>query len=266
MLSLQRNGIYVQINNLKKSYGERQVLNGINVNIKTGEFVAIVGKSGCGKSTLLRLIAGLEESEAGSIVLNEEPLQGLNKKARMMFQDGRLLPWKQVIDNVCIGLPADYRKKAKEALAQVGLEDRISDFPSKLSGGQKQRVALARALVHEPNLLLLDEPLGALDALTRLDMQELIETLWTEKKFTAILVTHDVEEAVAIADRVILIEQGRIAFNQFIRLARPRKRTNPAFAMYVEEILARIMNKKVENEYIQPFHEKSLSFLNSINN
>lgn len=266
LLSLQRNGVNVQINSLEKSYGKREVLNGVNVNIKAGEFVAIVGKSGCGKSTFLRLVAGLEDAKAGSIQLNEERLQGLNKKARMMFQDGRLLPWKRVIDNVCIGLPGDQQKKALESLTQVGLEDRANDFPSMLSGGQKQRVALARALVHEPNLLLLDEPLGALDALTRLEMQELIETLWTEKKFTAILVTHDVEEAVAIADRVILIEDGRIALNQNIALARPRKRTNPTFGMYVEEILTRIMNKRTEKEYTQPFHEKSLSLLNSVNN
>lgn len=148
----------------------------------------------------------------------------------------------------------------------MGLEDRANDFPSMLSGGQKQRVALARALVHEPNLLLLDEPLGALDALTRLEMQELIETLWAEKKFTAILVTHDVEEAVAIADRVILIEEGKIALDQTIAIARPRKRTNPTFGMYVEDILATIMNKKIDKEYDQPFHGKSLSLLNPVNN
>lgn len=259
MLSLQRNGVNIQINGLEKSYGKREVLNGINVNIKDGEFVAIVGKSGCGKSTFLRLVAGLEDAKAGSIILNEERLQGLNRKARMMFQDGRLLPWKRVIDNVRIGLPADHQKKALESLTQVGLEDRANDFPSMLSGGQKQRVALARALVHEPNLLLLDEPLGALDALTRLEMQELIETLWAEKKFTAILVTHDVEEAVAIADRVILIEEGKIALDQTIALARPRKRTNPTFGMYVEDILATIMNKKIDKEYAQPFHGKSLT-------
>ncbi|WP_337020202.1 ATP-binding cassette domain-containing protein, partial [Oceanobacillus massiliensis] len=197
----------------------------------------------CGKSTLLRLIAGLEEFNEGSIQLNGEPLKDLNKYARIMFQDGRLLPWKRIIDNVCIGLPRDYRIKAMDALQQVGLADRMNDWPSKLSGGQKQRVALARALVHDPLLLLLDEPLGALDALTRIEMQELIESLWKQRAFTSILVTHDVEEAVAIADRVILIEDGAISLNQPIRLPRPRQRTNPAFSMYVEEILEKILSR-----------------------
>ncbi|MFC4023015.1 ATP-binding cassette domain-containing protein [Oceanobacillus longus] len=231
------------ITNLQQSYGERAVLKGLDLSIEKGEFVAIVGKSGCGKSTLLRLIAGLENFNKGSIYINDEPLNHLNEYARIMFQDGRLLPWKRVIDNVCIGLPSDFKVKAVEALHQVGLEDRMNDWPSKLSGGQKQRVALARALVHNPSLLLLDEPLGALDALTRIEMQDLIESLWKQKKFTSILVTHDVEEAVAIADRVILIENGSISLNRTIRLPRPRQRTHPAFSMYVEEILEKILDR-----------------------
>ncbi|WP_067725599.1 ATP-binding cassette domain-containing protein [Oceanobacillus damuensis] len=235
---------YILISDIKKSYGERQVLKGLDLSIEKGEFVAIVGKSGCGKSTLLRLIAGLESNDEGSIYMNGEPLDHLNKYARIMFQDGRLLPWKRVIDNVCLGIPDTARVKATDALRQVGLDERMNDWPSKLSGGQKQRVALARALVHNPSLLLLDEPLGALDALTRIEMQDLIESLWKEKKFTSILVTHDVEEAVAIADRVILIEDGVISVNQPIRLPRPRQRTHPAFSMYVEEILEKILNRK----------------------
>jgi sulfonate transport system ATP-binding protein len=239
-----RKETYISVNNLQKFYGERTVLKGLNLSIEKGEFVAIVGKSGCGKSTLLRLIAGLESINNGSIYINAEPLKHLNEHARIMFQDGRLLPWKRVIDNVCIGLPNNSIDKAEDALKQVGLEDRMNDWPSKLSGGQKQRVALARALVHNPSLLLLDEPLGALDALTRIEMQDLIESLWIQKKFTSILVTHDVEEAVAIADRVILIEDGTISLNQPIRLPRPRQRTHPAFSMYVEEILEKILNRK----------------------
>ncbi|MCM3739335.1 ATP-binding cassette domain-containing protein [Oceanobacillus luteolus] len=261
-----RNGINIQINKLEKVYDNRNVLNGLDVEIKKGEFVSVVGKSGCGKSTLLRLVAGLEDAEGGSIILDGEKLEGLNKKARIMFQDGRLLPWKRIIDNVCIGLSTEKRNKALEALAQVGLEERKDDYPSKLSGGQKQRVALARALVHNPDLLLLDEPLGALDALTRLEMQELIESLWRQKKFTAVLVTHDAEEAVAISDRVLLIDQGKISLDQTISLPRPRKRTNPAFALYVDDILSQIMNRNEDKEYPVLLPELSLSLLDSVNN
>lgn len=242
-------GVNVTIQQVKKTYEEREVLKGLDLEIREGEFVAIVGKSGCGKSTLLRLIAGLEGINDGSIKLDGTPLDGLNKQARMMFQDGRLLPWKRVMDNVCLGLPSDEKNRALEAITQVGLRERVHDYPAKLSGGQKQRVALARALVHDPSLLLLDEPLGALDALTRLEMQRLIESLWQERKFTSILVTHDVEEAVAISDRVILIDNGKIALNQPIHLPRPRQRTNPAFSMYVEEILARIMNRRNKKNF-----------------
>ncbi|WP_163970467.1 ATP-binding cassette domain-containing protein [Oceanobacillus halotolerans] len=240
----------VSLNSIEKRYDQRNVLEGLDLKIEEGEFVAIVGKSGCGKSTLLRLIAGLENSNGGTIELDGNTLSGLNEQARMMFQDGRLLPWKRVKDNVCLGLSsAGSKEKAIQALEQVGLKDRLDDYPSQLSGGQKQRVALARALVHDPSLLLLDEPLGALDALTRIEMQGLIESLWEQRKFTAILVTHDVEEAVAIADRVILIDNGKISINQPIHLPRPRQRTNPDFSMYVEEILARIMNRKSKNHY-----------------
>lgn len=253
-------GMNVEIDTLCKNFSERSVLKGINLNIKEGEFVSIVGKSGCGKSTLLRLIAGLESIDDGSIRLNGEQLTHINKQARMMFQDGRLLPWKRVIDNVSLGLSKEKKEKAIQTLEQVGLRDRMNDFPTKLSGGQKQRVALARALVHDPALLLLDEPLGALDALTRMEMQELIETLWQMKKFTAILVTHDVEEAVAISDIVILIEDGKVNLNQSIPLPRPRQRTHPTFSRYVEEILNRIMHRK------KIFLKEDASFLHTINN
>lgn len=241
------------LENVTKTYGNRPVLNGLNLSIKRGEFIAIVGKSGCGKSTLLRLITGLEPYDQGSIYMNNEILHHLNTSARIMFQDGRLLPWKRVIDNVCVGLSKDNKEKAYEALQNVGLKERARDYPHQLSGGQKQRVALARALVHDPELLLLDEPLGALDALTRLEMQELIERLWRKRKFTTILVTHDVEEAVAMADRVILIENGQISLNQKIHLPRPRQRSHPAFSLYIEEILNRIMNrKKTSNIHLFP--------------
>ena len=238
---------YLQAEGLSKQYDGRSVLNGINLEIEEGQFVAIVGKSGCGKSTLLRTIAGLEEPSGGSVKIKGSELKGLNKNARIMFQDGRLLPWKKVLDNVGLGLAGDWRSNALEALRSVGLEDRAHDWPSKLSGGQKQRVALARALVHQPELLLLDEPLGALDALTRIEMQGLIESLWRANGFTAILVTHDVEEAVATCDRVILIEDGKIVMDRFIDLPRPRQRAQVAFNTYVDEILQRILKQNHRN-------------------
>jgi sulfonate transport system ATP-binding protein len=239
---------HINVDGIQKSYNNRPVLNGINLNIRFGEFVAVVGKSGCGKSTLLRLVAGLEQYDQGSISINGNTLSRLNKDARIMFQDGRLLPWKRVIDNVGMGLTGEWRREALQALRNVGLEERSEDWPGTLSGGQKQRVALARALSHKPDILLFDEPLGALDALTRIEMQDLIETIWKEKKFTSILVTHDVEEAVAIADRVILIEDGKIVLNKVIQLPRPRQRSQQAFANYVAEILDRIMLRGDEKD------------------
>jgi sulfonate transport system ATP-binding protein len=226
-----------------KTFNTLQVLQGFNLDIAPGEFVAIVGRSGCGKSTLLRLIAGLEQPTVGDVLLDGEPVQKLNKSARMMFQDARLLMWRRVLENVGLGLRGKWKPKAQWALEQVGLADRTRDWVTVLSGGQRQRVALARALVSEPRLLLLDEPLGALDALTRIEMQRLIENLWQEQKFTALLITHDVEEAVTLADRVILIESGRVALDLPVSLSRPRHRGNAVFAALVEQILDRVLNK-----------------------
>jgi len=233
----------LEISNLQKSFGNHKVLQNINLKVQKGEFIAIVGKSGCGKSTLLRLLAGLETASDGEIYTDGERLEGRNQLAKIMFQDGRLLPWKRVVQNVGLGLKTDWRQRAEKVLEQVGLADRGNDWPSVLSGGQRQRVALARALVHEPNILLLDEPLGALDALTRIEMHQLIEDLWMDKKFTAVLVTHDVEEAVALANRVILIEDGEIMMNQPIKLPYPRQREHPLFSPTVSQILNRILGK-----------------------
>jgi len=235
-------GARVAVQGLLKFYGGREVLKSIDLQIAPGEFVAVVGRSGCGKSTLLRLLAGLEEADSGRVALGDEA-DG-TPQTRIMFQDSRLLPWKCVQENVALGL-TDTRAKAAattaRALHNVGLQDRAKEWPAVLSGGQRQRVALARALVHDPDLLLLDEPLGALDALTRIEMQQLIENLWRERGFTAVLVTHDVQEAIALADRVILIEEGRITLDERIPLPRPRTRGNPAFAHWEARILGRIM-------------------------
>ena len=208
---LRKSGVRIRFDGLSKAYAARQVLNDVSLDVGAGEFIAIVGRSGCGKSTLLRLLAGLEQPSAGGITLDGQPLQQTRDELRLMFQDARLLPWRTVVDNVALGLPgsrADVRRAALAALADVGLADRADEWPSRLSGGQRQRVALARALVHRPRLLLLDEPLGALDALTRIEMHQLIERLWLAQGFTALLVTHDVAEAVALADRVLLIEDA----------------------------------------------------------
>ncbi|MDX2161297.1 MAG: ATP-binding cassette domain-containing protein [bacterium] len=234
-------GTHVAASGLHKLFGTLRVLRGVNLEIAPGEFVGVVGRSGSGKSTLLRLIAGLDAPDAGDIRIDDALLVGQNKAARVMFQDARLLPWKTALENVRIGLPRERTRDAAEALDQVGLKAHANAWVSVMSGGERQRVALARALVSRPPLLLLDEPLGALDALTRIDMQMLVERLWLEQRFSALLITHDVEEAVALADRVVLIEDGVIGLAVTVDLPRPRDRGSAAFAALKSEILNRVM-------------------------
>jgi sulfonate transport system ATP-binding protein len=237
-------GLAVRLDGLSKSFGDRRILESLDLTIPAGQFVALVGRSGCGKSTLLRLVAGLETPNHGDILLDGSPLAQSKELMRIMFQDPRLLPWKSVLDNVALGLRGTRtaaRDAALSALDQVGLADRAGEWPSHLSGGQRQRVALARALVHRPRLLLLDEPLGALDALTRIEMHALIERLWHEQGFTALLVTHDVREAVTLADRVLLIEDGAVVLDEAVDFARPRERARPSFAVLEDRILKRVI-------------------------
>ncbi|AOJ68967.1 MULTISPECIES: ATP-binding cassette domain-containing protein [Burkholderia] len=229
----------VRLQRVSKRYGERTVLADVDLSIERGSFVAIVGRSGCGKSTLLRLVAELETPSAGTLVKHGEGGGALD--TRIMYQDARLLPWKTVLQNVMLGLGRRARDDARAVLDEVGLLARANDWPAQLSGGQRQRVALARALVHRPQLLLLDEPLGALDALTRIEMHALIERLWREHRFTALLVTHDVQEAVALGDRILLIEAGRVAFDQPVPLERPRARASATFAALEERVLQRVL-------------------------
>lgn len=236
-------GIPLLLSGIGKRYGNNTVLNELDLHIPAGQFVAVVGRSGGGKSTLLRLLAGLEKTNAGELLAGNGPLAASQQETRMMFQDARLLPWKSVIDNVGLGLKGKWREAAQEALAAVGLENRASEWPAALSGGQKQRVALARALIHRPGLLLLDEPLGALDALTRLEMQALIESLWQSQGFTVLLVTHDVSEAVAMADRVLLIEEGRIGLDLTVDIPRPRRIGSARLAELEAEVLYRVMKR-----------------------
>jgi sulfonate transport system ATP-binding protein len=230
----------IELRGVAKRYGDRAVLSDFDFAIERGSFVSIVGRSGCGKSTLLRLVAGLEET-TGGVLKRRGTREGGALQTRIMFQDARLLPWKTVLQNVMLGLPRSAADDARAVLAEVGLAGREGDWPAQLSGGQRQRVALARALVHRPDLLLLDEPLGALDALTRIEMHALIERLWREHRFTALLVTHDVQEAVALGDRIVLIDSGRISFDAAIDLPRPRSRASAAFAKLEEEVLMRVL-------------------------
>ncbi|AOJ74373.1 ATP-binding cassette domain-containing protein [Burkholderia ubonensis] len=229
----------VRLSGVGKRFGARTVLDDVDLGIARGSFVAIVGRSGCGKSTLLRLVAGLEQPSTGVLTARGEGGGALD--TRIMYQEARLLPWKTVLQNVMLGLGRGARDDARAVLDEVGLLERANDWPAQLSGGQRQRVALARALVHRPQLLLLDEPLGALDALTRIEMHALIERLWREHRFTALLVTHDVQEAVALGDRILLIEQGRVALDQPVPLDRPRERASAAFAALEDRVLRRVL-------------------------
>jgi len=243
--SQPRGDVAISIRGLEKKFGDRSVLSGLSLEIARGSFVSIVGRSGCGKSTLLRIVAGLEQADGGSVVIGgAHHASGQGADIRLMFQDARLLPWKSVIDNVRLGLPHSALAAALTALRDVGLEDRAKDWPATLSGGQRQRVALARALVHRPQLLLLDEPLGALDALTRIEMHALIERLWREQGFTALLVTHDVQEAITLADRVVVIEDGGIGLDQVVHLGRPRSRGTREFGALEHSVLTRVLQPK----------------------
>jgi sulfonate transport system ATP-binding protein len=241
---LHVSGLPLSIRSLRKSFGDNEVLRGIDLHIPAGQFVAIVGKSGCGKSTLLRLIAGLEKIDAGSISFGSD-IQA--EDIRVMFQEPRLLPWARVLSNVEVGLgrdraSGDAHARAEKALIEVGLVDKRDQWPSVLSGGQKQRVALARALVSRPRVLAFDEPLGALDALTRISMQRLLRRVWRDQGFTAILVTHDVSEAVALADRVLVIDEGRIAHDVIVNAARPRERGSAELAGLEGSILSHLLS------------------------
>ncbi|MBV9733913.1 MAG: ABC transporter ATP-binding protein [Verrucomicrobia bacterium] len=239
--------VAVRTHALSKEFNGRLVLHSLDFRVDPGELVAVVGKSGCGKSTLLRLICGLEKPSSGWVEVDGERLNGLSRQARLMFQDAALLPWKSVKANVALAAPRKSLRDrvAEDALQHVGLRDRAQEWPSILSGGQRQRVALARALASDANLLLFDEPLGALDALTRLEMQSLVERLWIERRFSAILVTHDVEEAVALADRILLMEAGRVTFQTAVSLERPRDRASAEFTSLKETILERILGRHV---------------------
>ncbi|MGW3954226.1 ABC transporter ATP-binding protein [Streptomyces sp. NPDC004752] len=227
-------GARLLLGGVGKRYGDRWVLKGLDLEVEPGSFVSFLGPSGAGKSTLLQIIAGLEEPSTGSVTFHgagPEPAT-----ARMMFQEDRLLPWRTVEDNVLLGVKGR-RDEARALLEAVGLAGREGAWPAELSGGQKQRVALARALLHRPEVLLLDEPFGALDALTRIAMQQLVERLWLAQPRTVLLVTHDVEEALVLSDRVLVLTGGSIGRDLRIDLPRGDRRGHPRLVAWKEEIL-----------------------------
>ncbi|KQS00330.1 sulfonate ABC transporter ATP-binding protein [Williamsia sp. Leaf354] len=211
-----------------KWYGDHQVLRGVELTVARGEIVALVGRSGSGKSTILRVLAGLSDDHTGDTHVSGRPA--------VAFQEPRLFPWRSVVDNVSYGLNpsgvtgAPALRAAEATLVEVGLDDKFDAWPATLSGGQAQRAALARALVGEPELLLLDEPFGALDALTRLSMQSLLLDLWRRHDLGVLLVTHDVDEAVALADRVLVLDDGAIVDRVDVDLPRPRDRGTSGFS------------------------------------
>jgi sulfonate transport system ATP-binding protein len=226
------------LDGVAKSFGGNPVLANLDLHIPPGQFVAVVGRSGGGKTTLLRLVAGLETPDSGTIALDGIPRHGLQRDVRLMFQDARLLPWQRLLGNVGIARGPDWRERARGLLAEVGLSGRENDWPYTLSGGQRQRVALARALVTEPGILLLDEPFGALDALTRTEMHRLLIRVWQQHGFTALLITHDVAEAVALADRVLVLRDGAIAEDLLIDA--PRAERSLRAAEFERRILAAV--------------------------
>lgn len=233
-------GLGVTLDRLVKQFGDRAVLRGVDLEIPAGQFVAIVGRSGGGKSTLLRLLAGLDRPSEGVAAVGGTPIDGLPLRVRMLFQDARLLPWQRVIDNVGIERAPGWQLRAQQALEDVGLADRGHDWPAVLSGGQRQRVALARALVSRPGLLLLDEPFGALDALTRLEMHALLDRIWRRERFTTVLITHDVAEATTLADRVLVLRDGVIELDERVTASRPHDEADPTLIGLRRRVLAAV--------------------------
>ena len=227
----------VVISKLTRGFGARTVLHGIDLEIPRGQFVALVGRSGSGKSTLLRAIAGIDHEVEGDGAISTPP------RVSVVFQDSRLLPWRRVLANVLLGLPRrgpkarEAGERARAALAEVGLAGREDAWPNQLSGGEAQRAALARSLAREPDLLLADEPFGALDALTRIKMHTLLRELWERHGPTVLLVTHDVDEAALLADRVLVLEEGRFILDLPIDLPQPRSPRDERLVAYREKLL-----------------------------
>jgi ABC-type nitrate/sulfonate/bicarbonate transport system ATPase subunit len=225
-----------------------EVLIDINLDVRAGEFVCLVGASGCGKSTILRMIGGLETPTAGAVLIDGKPVSGPGLDRGIVFQEHRLFPWLTVEQNILLGLdalnldPAEKRRRVGEHIVLVGLTGFEKAYPGQLSGGMAQRAAIARGLVAKPAILLLDEPLGALDALTRTYLQEELLRIWRQETITTLMVTHDVEEALYLADRVIVLDRrpGRIRRIVDVDIARPRRRGDPIFGSLKETVLGEL--------------------------
>lgn len=240
----------VTVRDLSKSFalnGERlNVLKNLSLDIKGGEALAIVGPSGCGKTTLLRVLAGLETPDTGGVLIDGHEVKGVGTERSIIFQEPRLLPWLTVLGNVSFGMTvrgvprAEAEDRARRYIRLVGLAEFEAAYPRQLSGGMAQRVGIARALTVQPEILLLDEPLGALDAMTKLTMQEELARIWREESVTLILVTHDLEEAIYLADRVLVLpkEKGAVPRLIDVALTRPRDRSEPRFVEMRRRLMA----------------------------
>lgn len=227
----------VRLRNFQRRFGENVIIKDLNLDIAQGEFIALLGRSGSGKTTLLRTLAGLDDAKGQDVVL---PVS-----RAVVFQDARLLPWKRVWKNVALGLSgSDVHARCEAALGEVGLDHRVNAWPLTLSGGEAQRTALARALVRAPELLLLDEPFAALDALTRYRMHDLVLSLWRAHQPAVLLVTHDVDEAIALADRVLVLDAGHIVAEE--RIATPRDKRAGLAAQLRPLLLSQLGNGSVE--------------------
>ncbi|MGO7443136.1 ABC transporter ATP-binding protein [Rhizobium ruizarguesonis] len=239
----------VTIRHLSKSYrlngAPLQVLRDINLPVRSGESLAIVGASGSGKTTLLRVLAGLEDSDTGEVLVDGQAIRGVGTERAVIFQEPRLLPWLTVLDNVAFGLETSglsreqARGRARHYVKLVGLQQFEAAYPRQLSGGMAQRVGIARALAVQPEILLLDEPLGALDAMTKIGMQQELARIWRDEDVTTILVTHDLEEAIYLADRILILPREKGGEPRLIEidLPRPRDRSAPEFVRHREELL-----------------------------
>jgi sulfonate transport system ATP-binding protein len=227
-------GLAVYATGVSRSFDGREVLRGLDLAVRPDEFAALLGRSGTGKSTLLRILGGLDPGYGGEVLVPQ--------RRAVIFQEPRLIPWQRVLPNVALGLPHGdaVRQQSLAALDEVGLAGHARAWPVTLSGGEAQRVALARALVREPQLMLLDEPFGALDALTRSRMHALLQDLCTRHNPAVLLVTHDVDEAILLADRVLVLVDGRITLDRRVGLGRPRDRGHPGFTALRSRLLAEL--------------------------
>lgn len=257
----------VEINNVALTYGKKspvQALSGLTLDVKRGEFVAVVGPSGCGKSSLMKLVTGLMPPSAGSIIVDGEEVDGPLKVVGMAFQNPTLLPWRRLLSNILLPFEivdehrykvridrSHYEQKGHALLESVGLTGFASSYPWQLSGGMQQRASLCRALVHQPTLLMLDEPFGALDAFTREELWDVLQNLWLEQRFTSVLVTHDLREAIYLADRIYVLSgrPGRVVAVHHVRLERPRRPEN-AYEPEFQE-LVHLLREQIRAESAQ---------------